>query len=81
MSQLDDITYFVEPKLTLRADFSDLNSRIWLVSAPGAVGKSTLAKKIAHEINALYLDLSQADTIGGNYIWWISKDKISDKLG
>lgn len=69
MSRIDDITYFVEPKLTLRADFSDLSSRIWLVSAPGAVGKSTLAKKIAYEINALYLDLSQADTIGGNYIY------------
>lgn len=68
-SELQDIPYFVEPRLSLREDFSDLHSRIWLVSAPGAVGKSTLAKKIAYEINALYLDLAQAEPIGGNYIF------------
>lgn len=64
-----DIPFFVEPKLSLREDFSDLASRIWLVSAPGAVGKSTLAKRIANQVNAIYLNLSQAEAVGGNYIY------------
>lgn len=68
-SPADDIYFFVEPKLSLRDEFSDLCSRIWLVSAPGAVGKSTLAKRIANQVNAIYLNLSQAEAVGGNYIY------------
>lgn len=37
-----------------------------LVSAPGAVGKSTLAQQIAHETGAVYIDLAKADPVGGN---------------
>lgn len=41
---------------------------IILVSAPGAVGKSTLARQIAYETGALYVDLATADPVGGNTI-------------
>lgn len=59
---------FVAPDLNCREGFSDLASPIWLVSAPGAVGKSTLAKKISNNAGAVYLDLSQAATVAGNYL-------------
>ena len=41
-------------------------SSLILVSAPGAVGKTTLAKEIAHRTGAIYLDLSQSEPVGGN---------------
>lgn len=41
---------------------------ILLISAPGAVGKTTLAKEIAAETGAVYIDLAQADPVGGNTI-------------
>lgn len=44
------------------------NANIIFVSAPGAVGKSTLAKQIAHETGAIYVDLAEADPVGGNSI-------------
>lgn len=37
-----------------------------LVSAPGAVGKSTLARQIASLTGAIYIDLSTADPVGAN---------------
>jgi hypothetical protein len=42
--------------------------QILLVSAPGAVGKSTLAKQIAFETKTLYIDLAEADAVGANSI-------------
>ena len=56
-------------------------SSLLLVSAPGAVGKSTLAKQIAAQTGAVYVDLAQADTVGaytltgiletaGILAWW-----------
>lgn len=59
---------FVEAALSLRPDFSDLSQSVWLVAAPGAVGKSTLAKEICAATNAVYLDLATATTIAGNYL-------------
>lgn len=44
------------------------DSPLILVSAPGAVGKSTLAKQIAYECGAVYLDLAESDPVGGNTI-------------
>jgi hypothetical protein len=41
-------------------------SAVLLVSAPGAVGKSTLARQIAFASNAVYIDLAQTDPVGGN---------------
>lgn len=59
---------FVEATLSLRPDFSDLSQSVWLVAAPGAVGKSTLAKEICAATNAVYLDLAAATTVAGNYL-------------
>lgn len=59
---------FVEAKLTLREGFDDLNQPIWFVAAPGAVGKSTLARQIAAVTSAVYLNLAEADTVAGNYL-------------
>lgn len=44
------------------------NASILLVSAPGAVGKSTLARQIAFASGAVYVDLAKADPVGGNTI-------------
>ncbi len=59
---------FVEAALALREGYDNLDSPVWLVAAPGAVGKSTLAKQIAARTGAVYLDLSAADTVAGNYL-------------
>lgn len=59
---------FVEAALSLRADFNDLSQNVWLIAAPGAVGKSTLAKAICAATNAVYLDLATATTVAGNYL-------------
>lgn len=59
---------FVEASLSLRAAFSDLSQSVWMVAAPGAVGKSTLAREICAATNAVYLDLAAADTVAGNYV-------------
>lgn len=67
-SQHSPYSGFVEADLAHRAQFDDFSAPIWFVSAPGAVGKSTLARQIAAETSAIYLDLSAADTVAGNYL-------------
>lgn len=61
---------FMEAPLALSTELSansDLeHSSILLVSAPGAVGKSTLARQIAFKTGAIYLDLATADPVGAN---------------
>ena len=59
---------FVEADLRLRESFGGLNAPIWLVAAPGAVGKSTLAKQISARTGAVYLNLAKAETVAGNYL-------------
>ncbi|AHI66156.1 hypothetical protein [Burkholderia thailandensis] len=59
---------FVEANLSLRGDFNDLSQSVWMIAAPGAVGKSTLAREICAATNAVYLDLSAAATVAGNYL-------------
>lgn len=59
---------YVPAKLTVRDGFDDLSQNVWLIGAPGAVGKSTLAKEIAAATGALYLDLAEAATVAGNYM-------------
>ncbi len=41
---------------------------IVIVSAPGAVGKTTLARQIAFVTGAVYVDLAASDPVGGNTI-------------
>jgi len=50
----------------LSSDDDPQSSPILLVSAPGAVGKSTLARQIAFVTGAVYVDLAKADPVGGN---------------
>ena len=50
----------------LNADADPFRSTILLVSAPGAVGKSTLARQIAFETGAVYVDLAKAEPVGSN---------------
>ena len=48
------------------SDADPMQSSIILVSAPGAVGKSTLARQIAFATGSLYVDLAKADPVGAN---------------
>jgi hypothetical protein len=61
-------TSFVEAALALRSEAKDLSQPIWFVAAPGAVGKSTLAREISAQTAAVYLDLASAETVAGNYL-------------
>ena len=60
---------FLEAPLRLASGFGDANpeeSSVILVSAPGAVGKSTLARQISLKTGAMLLDLAEADPVGAN---------------
>ncbi len=59
---------YVEADLSLRNDSGSLSSSVWLIAAPGAVGKSTLAKEICAASGAVYVDLAQASAVGGSYV-------------
>ena len=59
---------FVEATLSLRPDDGDLSQSVWLIAVSGAVGKSTLARAICANTKAVYLDLSTATTVAGNYL-------------
>ncbi len=67
-----DNNTFQEAPLSLNLDLSEevdpLTCPIILVSAPGAVGKSTLARQIAFLTGSVYIDLAKADPVGGNTI-------------
>lgn len=62
------IEAFEEAGLSLRPDYADLTQPVWMIAAPGAVGKSTFAQQLCAATGAIYLDLAVADTVGGNYI-------------
>ena len=61
---------FKEAPLGLSDEFAHQSgpddSPLILVSAPGAVGKTTLAREIAHRTGAIYLDLAQSEPVGGH---------------
>lgn len=63
---------FVEAPLTMAGGEEPApdnpSGAVLLVSAPGAVGKSTLARQIAHSTNAVYIDLAEAATVGGYFL-------------
>jgi len=42
------------------------DSKVIIVSAAGAVGKTTLARQVAHKRNAPYWDLAVDDAVGGH---------------
>jgi hypothetical protein len=69
-SRPSSIGTFMEPPLLLNMELSDTAdpeaSPVILVSAAGAVGKSTLARQIASATSATYIDLSKAGPVGEN---------------
>lgn len=68
-SQIDISTAFVEAPLSPSSGFDEISaseSRVILVSAPGAVGKTTLAREISSQTNAIYIDLAGTEPVGGN---------------
>src|SRR5690606_21763046 len=65
---LSPMQWFVPANITPRPEFSDLTQSVWLIAAPGAVGKSTLAKEVCALTGAVYLDLAEASTVAGNYL-------------
>ena len=67
ITYIDNEPFFVSPKLTAvktNNKVSTVNPKFILFSAPGATGKSTLAKYVAAKYNALYWDLPKTDKIG-----------------
>lgn len=63
------LSTFIEAPLSLNSDLStDGIPEIIMVSAPGAVGKSTLAKEISARTGMAYIDLARADAVGANTI-------------
>ncbi len=54
----------LSPSEEFADDADPENSSILLVSAPGAVGKSTLAREIAHATGSIYIDLAEAAPVG-----------------
>ncbi|WP_447774493.1 hypothetical protein [Pseudomonas chlororaphis] len=66
-SCVSDASY-VPARLSLREGYEDLEQKVWLVAAPGAVGKSTFANEICAQTGAVYLDLASAATVAGNYV-------------
>lgn len=68
--ETEGLDTFKEAPLALNAELSSdvdpFRSPILLVSAPGAVGKSTLARQVAFLTGAVYIDLAKAEPVGGN---------------
>ncbi|MFT8402375.1 MAG: hypothetical protein ABF932_00670 [Gluconobacter potus] len=69
-SVVPELPTFVEAPLSKSTAYGDRDdpatSPLILVSAAGAVGKSTLARQIASATGAVYVDLAKADPVGGN---------------
>ena len=61
---------FREAPITASSDFDaeqdPKTAEVLLVAAPGAVDKSTLARQIASETKAIYIDLADAEPVGAN---------------
>ena len=57
---------FIEAPLTTAADQDPSCCSVLLVSAPGAVGKTTLAKQVCARTGSVYVDLAHAGTVGAD---------------
>ena len=64
-----ELRTFLEAPIRLSSGFGNTTpaqSGVILVSAPGAVGKSTLARQISFKTGAMLLDLAEAAPVGAN---------------
>ena len=57
---------FVEPTLKV-VQGDPWTARVIVIAAPGAVGKSTLARAIREKTGAVLVDLAQTEPLGGNF--------------
>ncbi|MCF8481033.1 MAG: hypothetical protein K9H25_11425 [Rhodospirillum sp.] len=69
----EGLSSFVEAPMSLSKEVKEdsqgpYEKEIILVSAPGAVGKTTLARELAFRTGGIYIDLAKADPVGGNTI-------------
>lgn len=68
--QSQGLDTFTEAPLRLSDEFGDMgeaeSSPVLIVSAAGAVGKSTLARQVAFETDSVYVDLAKAEPVGAN---------------
>jgi hypothetical protein len=62
------ITGFVPPQFTVQSPIQPGETSIVLVSAPGAVGKSTVAKQLAHDTGAPLWNLAGAQVGSGTFL-------------
>ena len=80
----EGLVTFLEAPLALGSGFGaadPLNSDILLVSAPGAVGKTTLARQVASRTGAMLVDLAQAAAVGaGTVTGGLAKTGLYDRF-
>ncbi len=66
----EGLATFKEAPLTLNDEYSKgvdpAGCSILLISAPGAVGKSTLARQVAFRTGSIYIDLAKSEPVGAN---------------
>ncbi len=57
---------FVEPSLSLQSG-DPTSAKLYIISAPGAVGKSTIARALAYRSNYILVDVAKTAPLGGNF--------------
>ena len=68
-TDINSLSTFVEAPLEMADEFGQqVPYPILLVSSPGAVGKSTLAREIAAQTGAVFVDLAQAEAVGSSTV-------------
>lgn len=80
----EGLTTFLEAPLALGPGFGNANPRcsdILLVSAPGAVGKTTLARQVAAETGTILVNLAEAAAVGaGTMTGGLAKTGLYDRF-
>ena len=76
------LSTFKEAPLTLSNSLTDVpdpeSAPLLLVSAPGAVGKTTLAKQLAFRTDSIYLNLAETGPVGDNTLsGWLLQSQLA----
>ena len=81
---ITDTAPYYPPTLSRVSATVDAQANFIIISAPGAVGKTALAMHLAHNLEALYWDLSQirigTNTFIGSLVQALGADGISEYL-